>query len=223
MTGDGLDAFRKSLPRLPSEDEAYEDTESPTPFDKRTITGLPSVTSPQEQPSREYFPITPAPSSSSSTPTIKLVHSPLAGLDSSSCSTPSDKKESDPMRLLSYLRHSFQRTEQTLYSELSHTPQASLNDVRRSFISSARGATKRLLAWQNKHLPAMVKAHVIDRLDLPEPEWWSKDCHAIPGGNILVREDDWGSIIAFTLGYVLCSRDLSSMSQHLFQVHRLPS
>ena len=37
-----------------------------------------------------------------------------------------------------------------------------------------------------------------------EPVWWGKDNHVVPGGNIIVRESDWASIIAHTLRYVFC-------------------
>jgi 1-phosphatidylinositol-3-phosphate 5-kinase len=74
-----------------------------------------------------------------------------------------------------------------------------LNEVRRAFLSSARGAERRLQAWQKKHLIADKNA---DKLVVQEPEWWDKTCHVVPGGNIIVREDDWGSIIAFTMRYI---------------------
>lgn len=35
-----------------------------------------------------------------------------------------------------------------------------------------------------------------------EPEWWNSVCHVIPANNVIVREDDWGSLIAFTLRHV---------------------
>ena len=31
------------------------------------------------------------------------------------------------------------------------------------------------------------------------PEWFKADCHALPGGDVIVRESDWGSVIAHTL------------------------
>jgi 1-phosphatidylinositol-3-phosphate 5-kinase len=106
-------------------------------------------------------------------------------------------KELDSTQLLSNMRHAFQRAEQDLYTQLARTPITSLNDVRRSFHSAAKGARKRLIAWQDKHL-AKSKARV-SKFVVDEPEWWRKGCHAIPGGNVIVREDDWGSIIAFTI------------------------
>jgi len=111
---------------------------------------------------------------------------------------------SSPANLLSNLRHAFQRAEQAQYSQLSATPLSSLNNVRWSFRSTARGATKRLAAWEKKHLPDKGSSRALaEKLASKEPEWWSKGCHAVPGGNVIVREGDWGSIIAYTLGYVL--------------------
>lgn len=108
------------------------------------------------------------------------------------------------MSLLSSLRHAFQRAEQTLYTELSRTPTASLNDVRRSFVTAARGASKRLSAWEAKHSSQFPKGFKASGMpSLVEPEWWKAGCHAVPGGNVIVREDDWGSIIAFTLRWVV--------------------
>lgn len=153
------------------------------------------------------------PSSSSSAPTITPADQEgltstgeAATRDSTSSesavSSPSSfhGHEADSMSLLSGLRHAFQREEQTLYAELSRTPITSLNDVRRSFLTSARGASKRLTAWETKHsshLPKGSKKSTIPHV--AEPEWWKSGCHAVPGGNVIVREDDWGSIIAFTL------------------------
>lgn len=41
------------------------------------------------------------------------------------------------------------------------------------------------------------------RIDTIEPEWWKPGCHAVPGGRVIVREGEWGSLIAFTLRYAL--------------------
>ena len=109
------------------------------------------------------------------------------------------------MQLLTGLRHSFQKQEQNLYAELSRTPTASLNNVRRSFIATARGASRRLSAWEAKHCTGHSKQgrRALGTLSLDEPEWWQRGCHAVPGANVIVKEDDWGSIIAFTLRYVI--------------------
>lgn len=106
-----------------------------------------------------------------------------------------DGYDTDNLHRLQSLRDSFQRTEQSLYISLSHT--SSLNDVRLYFLSAACGATRRLLAWQEKHVPKGQQ--LIGDLTVQEPEWWKKSCHVLGGGNIIVRNDDWGSIIAFTL------------------------
>lgn len=45
-----------------------------------------------------------------------------------------------------------------------------------------------------------------------EPEWWNSGCHAVPGGNVIVREDDWGSIIAFTLSSHDYQHELANLS-----------
>ena len=104
---------------------------------------------------------------------------------------------SDPHSLLTSMHHSFQRVEQSLYAELSRTPIATLNDVRWTFQAAGRGAQKRIAAWKKKHLSQ--QQDLIGDLSAPEPDWWDKKCHALPGGNVVVQEEDWGSIVAFTL------------------------
>lgn len=177
-------------------------------------------------------------SSTSSSSSSSIITSSTANTQDSTAPAP------DPMELLSNLRQTFQRTEQTLYIQLSKTSAESLNDVRRAFLSAARGAERRLLAWQRKHLWVVdgdkkkkggkghgkkerekgevedrimaesangqgdddvnddVLLNPLERLHAAEPEWWHPACHVVPEGNIIIREDDWGSIIAFTLRYV---------------------
>lgn len=111
-----------------------------------------------------------------------------------------DANAVDSLELLTSMRHTFQRTEQQLYTELSQTPDKSLNDIRHSFLTAARGATRRLRAWEKKHSPNAEGTTKHSPI-APEPEWWDSRCHAVPGGSIVVRENDWGSVIAFTLRY----------------------
>ncbi|KAJ8517836.1 hypothetical protein ONZ45_g5018 [Pleurotus djamor] len=202
--GDNLAAFRKSLPRLPSSDDAYDDADDTEDFEvdnttptKMRISGLPFERAHSSAPladSENYFDRPTSSSTSLSTPSTTSL------------------SESDPTILLSKLRFTFQRIEQSLYQQLSRTPTNTLNDVRRSFLSASLGASKRLLAWQQKHIPAEVMQHVGGTISCVEPEWWIKGCHALPGGNVIVREDDWGSIISFTLGTADYQRELANMS-----------
>ncbi|KAF8196935.1 hypothetical protein BJ912DRAFT_954157 [Pholiota molesta] len=94
-----------------------------------------------------------------------------------------------PPKLLAALRHNFQKIEQLLYTQLAKTSEGSLND----------------------HLSA-AKAKLVGELVADEPPWWDKRCHAVPGGNIIVREDDWGSIIAHTLSTTDYLLELSNLS-----------
>ena len=185
---DDLNVQLKSLPRLPSEDDAYEIVES-----SQTPSSRPSSLTPSAPPTHS---VSVSSRSSSASPPP---HDDTPSQTTSSSRT-SESDRADSISRLSGLRHTFQRTEQNLYAELSRTPSATLNDVRRSFITAARGASRRLTAWEAKHSSQMHKSasgpnvHSID-----EPEWWKSNCHAVPGGKFIVREDDWGSIIAFTL------------------------
>ncbi|KIY71237.1 hypothetical protein CYLTODRAFT_487452 [Cylindrobasidium torrendii FP15055 ss-10] len=45
------------------------------------------------------------------------------------------------------------------------------------------------------------------------PLWWSTNCHVPPSGNVIVREDDWGSIIAFTMSTPDYHASLSKTSE----------
>lgn len=55
-----------------------------------------------------------------------------------------------------------------------------------------------------------------------EPEWWNSVCHVVPASNMIVREDDWGSLIAFTLR---CAHPFYHLSCSLmfFKFNGLPS
>ena len=223
-----MEPFSKSLLRLPS----YEDLDTPTTeTPKAKILDLPVLPA-----SRPATPLNVGldegaePVHSSEIPT-SMAEAPPTPSDESEMTTksssenssalstspppipPKDNQIGDSIQKLRSLRHSFQRTEQSLYASLSRNATSSLNDVRHAFLSAARGASRRLSAWQKKHLPQTVKGQlVVGDLSVKEPEWWNKNCHAIPGGNIIVREDDWGSIIAFTLASRDYQRELSGMS-----------
>jgi 1-phosphatidylinositol-3-phosphate 5-kinase len=107
----------------------------------------------------------------------------------------------DSERLLGSLRQNFQNTERSLYSHLAKTPDTSLNDVRRAFLFAGKGTQKRLSAWQDKHLDR-AKSKVVGDLVASEPEWWGKCYNVVPNSNIIVHENDWGSIIAHALRFV---------------------
>ncbi|KAK1234614.1 hypothetical protein PQX77_002181, partial [Marasmius sp. AFHP31] len=261
---------KKSLPRLPSSDDAYDDFDSPShphphphPHSSSSASGLPT---PRPRPKPEGLPLTPTTPTSkgqhhyfqsrtdvdseetetSKTPTgtpkatrPALPSTPstesLTSLSSSSTSTSiSGTQDRDPTLLLSNLRQTFHRTEQSLYTQLSQTPPSSLNLVRRSFLSAARGVERRLGAWQKKHVGVGLRVVPLNAksssekekekekekdkesgklsLYVTEPKWWHKSCHVVPGGNIIVREDDWGSIIAFTLSTDAFRAELGAMS-----------
>ena len=176
MTGPSSEAIIKALPRLPSvADDVYEEMVVPQEA---------SATSTYWAPTYETT------GSSLTEPVVIRV--------SRSDDVPgAPMTASDPHSLLTSMRHSFQRAEQSLYAELSRTPIATLNDVRWTFQAAGRGAQKRIAAWKKKHLSQ--QQDFIGDLSAPEPDWWDKKCHALPGGNVVVHEEDWGSIIAFTL------------------------
>ncbi|KAH9920629.1 uncharacterized protein B0H18DRAFT_1023703 [Fomitopsis serialis] len=222
FVGEGDTTRVKALPRLPSEDDAYDVTdEAAQATPKASLSRLPSSAStPTVTMAREE-----SGASTDSTMSTKTVTpaKPLASSDSVisiSSTSQSVQSEGDEMQLLTGLRHSFQRQEQNLYAELARTPTASLNDVRRSFVAAAKGASRRLNAWEAKHSSGLPKhTHTMRTArgmpSIVEPEWWQSGYHAVPGGNVIVKEDDWGSIIAFTLSSADYQRELASMSTAL--------
>jgi 1-phosphatidylinositol-3-phosphate 5-kinase len=183
-----------------------------------------------EDPTKGYF---PTPGASDVASSASSIHSAAGSLPSSGdIPTPkpdhplplppqSSAENREPAELLDNLRQTFHHTEQSLYSQLSRTPAQSLNEVRRAFLSSAKGTEKRLTAWQKKHisdgtkfglpLPGLPvgggekkgkgkgRRGTKVKLECKQPKWFDKCCHIVPSGSIIVREDDWGSIIAFTL------------------------
>ncbi|KAF8625461.1 hypothetical protein AX17_006862 [Amanita inopinata Kibby_2008] len=194
LAGPDSDVVKKALPRLPSADDAYEDVGLPATIKASTIS-------------------TYLTSSDSSHPTMSStndIEPVVVRVTRQDNTLAAPMTETDPLLLLSSMRHSFQRTEQSLYTQLSQTSIVSLNNVRRAFLVAGRGAQKRILAWQKKHLSQQQGLGT--ELDFPEPEWWDKKCHALPGGNIIVHEDDWGSLIAFILSSSEFLQELSNMS-----------
>jgi 1-phosphatidylinositol-3-phosphate 5-kinase len=102
--------------------------------------------------------------------------------------------------LLTKMRLTFQRIEQDLYGSLHDTPDSTLNNVRRLFHSAGVGSMRRLSAWEAKHLSKNAKDELsANRKAIPQPSWWEDASHAVPGSSVVIKEDDWGSIIAFTL------------------------
>ncbi len=140
---DDEDFIEKSLPRLPSSDDAYDEIhfEPPTTPRRDRNASLPSLPL-SGSTHLDHDAVPPVPFPSPSTP-----HKVSASVSSEQTQTTTDI---DPKELLSRLRQTFHRSEQSLYAQLSQTPIQYLNDVRRTFLAAGRGAEKRLLAWQKK-------------------------------------------------------------------------
>ena len=188
--------LQKALPRLPSGDDAYD------------VFGAENETAPGSTTPTPLTPVPlPVPPTSPQTPSESLPDAsyfstvPNASSDPQPLKRPIVPSKDDSVRLLTSLRHNFHNTERSLYSHLAKTPDTSLNDIRRAFLFAGKGTQKRLKAWQHKHLGS-AKSKVVGDLDVSEPEWWGKGCHVVPNSNVIVREGDWGSIIAHTLRFV---------------------
>ncbi|KZV71492.1 hypothetical protein PENSPDRAFT_751730 [Peniophora sp. CONT] len=232
-------AYHKTLPRLPSSwDESPERHEGiPAPSTpKQSTSSLPASSATLESGSTSPRP--PALSPTPSAPSIErhisdasyastsssLTTRPLPRAQSTPLTTErtatspqrtSDTAPPDALALLSKMRYAFQRTEQALYGGLRDAQDRTLNDIRRIFHTSGLGALRRLAAWEAKHLPKSSRAELIEaHKRIERPWWWGESYHAVPGSNVIIKEDDWGSIIAFTLS----SRDYQQ--ELLDMVHR---
>ncbi|PBK68105.1 hypothetical protein ARMSODRAFT_1085713 [Armillaria solidipes] len=176
----------KALPRVPSEWVHYDDddgSEEPVAVD-----GLPAATLAKDDEVSGFYPPT-----------------------------------AETKKSISDLRESFHRKEQALYAELGRTPVERLNDVRRRFLKGARGALEELEGRAKVPLTT-DKSSVMTVMDdkgtiKPEggtissnPDWWGDKSHVLAGGNVVVREDDWGSVIAWCLSSPKYQRELEAMS-----------
>ncbi len=94
------------------------------------------------------------------------------------------------------LRSLIRSAEHSLYFQLSESSTDSLNNVRRAFISSASDAQLRLY-----NLLPPEDSRILDDLKIQLPEWWQKGMYCPPDSGVVLRENDWGSLIAFTLRY----------------------
>ncbi|KAG8875784.1 hypothetical protein FRB97_004724 [Tulasnella sp. 331] len=170
---------------------------------------------------------TPRPSEISSTPNLSVPPTeslsmlfsstpPASSLSlRSTATTPQNDythPESSPS--LEGLRQAFQACELGLYRKLSETSGDNLNSVRCQFHASAILAKRRIMAWRSKHVTHAITTAGLGDFDLDEldPAWFDKTSHAIPGSRVIVRERDWGSIIAFTLSSTDYKRELAAIA-----------
>lgn len=195
-----------TLPRLPSTQESESEADSTEHTPRTHLKSLPSLPGHESGPETPEDPASAIPEKLVSLPTSRppteRSDSKISAKSASSASTRSLPKiphGEEVLQLLQNLREDFQREEHSLYSILVKTPNEYLNNVRHAFKTSAKGAAKRMIAWEAKHCAKGTK--IIS--PYPEdPAWWATGNHVIPGSNILINEGDWGSMIAFTLGYV---------------------
>ncbi|KAG9019242.1 hypothetical protein FRB90_004804 [Tulasnella sp. 427] len=115
---------------------------------------------------------------------------------------------------LNSLRRAFNQTEQNLYKLLADTPDDYLNDVRQKFRVKAEQAKRRLEKWQTTQgrggEDGLGQTELFDSQKF-EPDWWAPGHHLMPKSRIIVREKDWGSIVAYTLSSPEYDRELQNM------------
>lgn len=188
---------------MAQEPETEVDSAERTPrIEKRTLPAPPENELDYEAPSHDAAPaISEEPISPPPHPPPERNDTKLSAKSTSSASTRSLPKiphREEMLQLLQNLREDFQREEHSLYFTLAKTPNECLNNVRHAFRTSAKGAARRMSAWEAKHC---AKGTIITSPYPDDPPWWVNGNHAIPGSNILINESDWGSMIAFTLRY----------------------
>ncbi|KNZ81184.1 1-phosphatidylinositol-3-phosphate 5-kinase FAB1 [Termitomyces sp. J132] len=227
----------KALPRIPSMEEQHLIYDTNVDFTSLGIRNL----IPTSSPLPPLPPPSPTPASSqvqaiasansfstSSTSSITPTPTPTPTANplppTISTPTPSSSTSSSPTLRLSTLRQYFHLTEQSLYAQLGQTHEDRLNDVRRAFMCAARGAERRLDAWQSKYLRVegknsnngikkeKEKEGSLEWKGSEEPGWWKAGWHVLPGSSVIVDEKDWGSIIAFTLSAADYQHELNHIS-----------
>jgi 1-phosphatidylinositol-3-phosphate 5-kinase len=106
------------------------------------------------------------------------------------------------MAKLEKLQSQSQRKQRELLQMLRSTPLTRLNDVRRKFKTEAGQSRRMVEAWLDKYFKPLNLAsgqHLM-HIHLQLPDWWDSNCHAVPGSRYLVKDGDWGTMIASTLG-----------------------
>lgn len=193
----------KSLPRLPSEDTSDDNIELTTPtaasHAKFELSKL-SSRSDSGRHQEDHSSSTPATDNSFiGDPHFMQYRESLIALSSAAGSG------LDPVEKIAAMRAGFQQVELDLYAQLAKARLKDLNIVRRSFLTAGRTVRDAFVeanpANNNtiKSRSDVVQLPFESKLHEKEPDWWAKRCHVVPMGNIIVREDDWGSIIAFTM------------------------
>ncbi|KAG9033163.1 hypothetical protein FRB95_000505 [Tulasnella sp. JGI-2019a] len=203
IAGEALKWRKKQLPRTPrgSEDEGVVETPSE------------STPRPSELSSAPHLPVP----STGSTSILFSLTPPGSSISLRSTATPpaTDSQCAEHLRSLDELRQAFQACELSLYKKLSETAYGDLNNVRRQFHASALTAKRRINAWRAKRITnASAAAGSVEEFDSKDldPPWFDKTSHVISGSRVVVREKDWGSIIAFTLSSNDYKRELVAMA-----------
>jgi 1-phosphatidylinositol-3-phosphate 5-kinase len=101
-------------------------------------------------------------------------------------------ERSDKLRLMGF---DMQRHQLDLDAAISQIPSSRLNDART------------LITAHHNHMEQMLTLYLKDNkvpgslsdVSLSLPDYIGGDVHAMPGGSLLVREDDPSSVIAYTL------------------------
>jgi 1-phosphatidylinositol-3-phosphate 5-kinase len=190
--------------RMNQLEELLDEGESGNPLKKPLPPSPPLTRNPTDEEITPRAPSKPLPlveDLKSTEPSRKSVAPSISSVSTDSTATGS-------LALLSNLRQTFNATEQSLYATLSRTASTCLNDARRQFYSTSKAASNRLAAWEKKHTPVAPKP-----VPYPEPDWWSKGFHALPGGSVIVHEGEWASMISFTLSSSDYTTELLDMSR----------
>jgi 1-phosphatidylinositol-3-phosphate 5-kinase len=141
-----------------------------------------------------------------------LPHSPsedsLVSKISSSRRSSFDSKAEDSiapasaLAKLEMLKAHVQEKQQVLERMVTIIPPTGLNDVRRKFKSEGKRLKCKIETWLNKYFKPLnlASGHHLMQINLQPPNWWDSKCHAVPGSRFIVKDGDWGTVIASTLG-----------------------
>lgn len=102
------------------------------------------------------------------------------------------KKHSQAYRIL---ESDIAQTRRLVTQRLTDTSDGLLNDVRSAFTDAIRANQQAIESYKKEYVPES-KA---EEPALRTPGYYDGGIHALPGGHVLIREDDPASIIAFTL------------------------
>lgn len=157
----------------------------------------PALSDPTEDPSR-----TPRPGIPSLPPSEESLPSQESSGAASELTSSDQVAGAETVARLQRLMEQNLRKRDDLLQSIHITPLTCLNDVRRRFKSEANKSKRMVEAWLQKFFKPLnlASGSHLTEIGLQPLDWWDPRCHAVPGSRYIVKDGDWGTIIASTLG-----------------------